>query len=198
MTVMKDSFHSVLWLILSLLTGIFVGTCVSPFSHSEEVEVRHDTTFVYDTVKHSRLELAAGTYRLDIPKVGMKEYVYVREDSVSVIYIDSVRYVSLPREYRYTKTEDAEIWHSGVDSRIDSLNVFRKTLEITERHMESRARNRVGVGVEATYYNALYVPAYIEYERMIRPWFSVYGRVGYYIPNQDVGISLGMRLQVEF
>lgn len=193
---MKDSFHSVLWLILSLLTGIFVGTCVSPFSDSEDLEVRRDTTVVYDTVKHSRLELAAGTYRLDIPKVGMKEYVYVREDSVSVIYVDSVRYVSLPREYRYTKTEDAEIWHSGIDSRIDSLAVRRREVMITTR--ERQKKNSLGFGIETSYYSALYAPAYIEYERTVKPWFSVYGRFGYNFPTMEYGMSLGIRMKLQW
>lgn len=193
---MKDSFHGVLWLILSLLTGIFVGTCVSPFSDSEDLEVRRDTTVVYDTVKHSRLDLAGKTKRLNIPKVGKLELVYMDTRSLDTIYRNSVRYVTTPREYFYTNVDGTEIWHSGIDSRIDSLAVRRREVMITTR--ERQKKNSLGFGIETSYYSAFYAPAYIEYERTVKPWFSVYGRFGYNFPTMEYGMSLGIRMKLQW
>lgn len=90
-----------------------------------------DTVYVFDTVRYTKAELSMQTTKLDVPKVSAPEYVWVVGDSASVVYRDSIRYVTLPREFYYTRTHDAEIWHSGVGSRIDSLNVFRSSTIIT-------------------------------------------------------------------
>lgn len=91
-----------------------------------------DTVYVFDTVRYTKAELAMQTTKLDVPKVSAPEYVWVVGDSASVVYRDSIRYVMLPREFYYTRTHDAEIWHSGVGSTIDSLNVFQSSTIITK------------------------------------------------------------------
>lgn len=167
------------------------------FTHVDNM-VQRDTVVRFDTIHYSWIDLSANTMKLDVPKIDAKELVYLETSSLDTIYRDSVRYVTYPREYFYTKVEDAEIWHSGIDSRIDSLNIFRERVKITEQIGGKNVKHRLGVGVEANYYDKLYVPVYAEYESLIKPWFSIYGRVGYNIPTQDVGLSLGVRLQIQW
>ena len=192
---MKSFFHRYLWLIC-LTMGIFAGMCISPFNHSRQSASQKDTVVVYDTARYSRLELETKRHRLNVPDITAPSIVMVQEDSTTIIYRDSVRYVTLPREYFYTNVDDVEIWHSGIDSRIDSLAVRRREMMITTR--EKPKKNALGIGIEASYYSGLYIPAYIEYERMMKPWFSVYGRVGYNFPTLEYGVSLGVRMQLKW
>lgn len=184
---------------MCLIMGVFAGMCISPFNHSRQKgEVQRDTVVVYDTARYSRLELEIKRHRLDVPDITSPKVVMVPEDSTTIIYRDSVRYVTMPRQFFYTKTQDAEIWHSGIDSTIDSLNVFRKNTTITERISAKRKKHGLGVGVEATYYNTLYVPVYAEYQSFVTSWLSIYGRVGYNIPTKEYGLSLGARMQLQW
>lgn len=176
--------------------GVFAGMCISPFNHSRQSAVQKDTVVVYKTMRYTRLDLAGQTTRIDIPKVGKPELVYMDTRSLDTIYRDCVRYVTMPREYFYTNVDGAEIWHSGIDSRIDSLSIRRREMMITTR--EKPKKNTLGLGIETSYYSALYIPAYIEYERMVKPWLSVYGRVGYNFPTLEYGVSLGVRMQLQW
>ena len=43
------------------------------------------------------------------------------DEKIDTIYKDNVMYISYPEgEVTTPKTEDVEIWHSGIDSTIDS------------------------------------------------------------------------------
>lgn len=134
---------------LMLIVGIVGGWLCRGYHFREEAGmVQRDTVTVFKKVHYSRMELDVNRYRLIIPDVDVKEYVVMQVDSI--IYKNNIVYASAPREYYYTKVDDAEIWHSGIDSRIDSLNVFSKTTVIT-KHVESvpsRWRYSVDVGVD--------------------------------------------------
>lgn len=159
---------------------------------------QNDTIVRLDTTKYSRFELVRNTYKLDIPKISRPELVYIPADSATIIYRDSIRYVTLPRQYFYTKTEDAEIWHSGIDSTIDSLNVVRKTQEITKTTQTVTKRNALSIGIEASYLNALSTPIYLEYERMLHKNVGFYGQIFYDLPTRQYGVEIGMHLQLEW
>jgi hypothetical protein len=161
--------------------------------------VQRDTVTVYDTTRYSRLELVRNTYRLDIPKISIPELVYIPSDSTTIIYRDSVRYVTLPRQYFYTRTADAEVYHSGIDSRIDALNVFHKTQTITKTITQTvTRRNALSIGIEASYMNTLSIPIYLEYERMLHKNVGIYGQMLYDLNARQFGISAGVHLQLEW
>lgn len=158
--------------------------------------VQRDTVICYETRCYSRLELTENTKRLDIPKIDRPEMVYLPADSTTIIYRDSVRYVTYPREYFYTKVDDAEIWHSGIDSRIDSLNIFRENVKITTEIRRENVKNSLGIGLEASYLSTPTASIYLEYERLLHKNASVYANVFYDIPSQMKGISAGFRLHI--
>lgn len=162
-------------------------------------EAQRDTVTVYDTARYSRLELVRNTYRLDIPKIGMPELVYIPSDSTTSIYRDSVRYITLPRQYFYTRTADAEVYHSGIDSRIDALNVFHKTQTITKKVTQTvTKRNALSIGIETIYMNALSTPIYLEYERMLHKNLGFYVQVAYNLPTKRYGAGIGLKAQIEW
>lgn len=159
---------------------------------------QNDTIVRLDTIKYSRFELVRNTYKLDIPKISRPELVHIPADSTTIIYRDSVRYVAMPRQYFYTKTEDAQIWHSGIDSTIDSLNVFRRNATITQTIQPVTKRNALSIGIEASYLNALSTPIYLEYERMLHKNVGFYGQIFYDLPTRQYGVGIGMHLQLEW
>ena len=149
-----------------------------------------------DTIFYSRLDLKAKTYKIDVPKISVKNYIYVQSDSVKVVYKDSIQYIMLPRQYYYTNTDDAEIWHSGIDSTIDSLNVVRKTEVITKTTQEPFKKNRLSLGAEVGYFTFPYIPIYLEYSRMLHRNVEFYVRALYDVPSESCGASVGAKLQV--
>lgn len=159
---------------------------------------QNDTIVRFDTIRYSRLELVRNTYELDIPKIGNPRMVLIPADSATIIYRDSIRYVTLPRQYFFTETEDAQIWHSGIDSTIDSLNVVRKTQKITNTPQTVTKRNALSFGIETSYLNTLSIPIYLEYERMLHKNVGIYGQIFYDLPARQYGAGIGMHIQLEW
>lgn len=180
--------------IVVFLVGTIAGLFLSRTEHFRGVTkmVQRDTIVRYDTLVYSRLELLSNTYKLDLPR-SKTEFVYIPEESVSIIYRDSIRYVTLPREFYFTQTEDAQIWHSGIDSRIDSLVVFRKSSEITQTVTR---RNELSIGIEASYSTYLRMPLRIEYSYQLRPWISVYGYAEQELFRKQFGVGVGGRISL--
>ena len=114
-----------------------------------------------DTVSYSRLELEANRIRLEIPDIRMQRSVFIETERLDTVYRDNIQYVKMPREYYYTSVKDAEVWHSGIDSTIDSLNVYTKTQNITETILTKDKKNYLSVGAEAVYIGTPYMPIYL-------------------------------------
>ena len=158
---------------------------------------QNDTIVRFDTIRHSRLELTTKSCRLEVPKIIRPELVYIPSDSTTIIYRDSVRYVTYPRGYFYTKTEDAEIWHSGIDSSIDSLNVFTRTMTVTQTMPQAVTnRNALTFGIEPSYLNTFSIPIYLEYERMLHKNVGIYGRINYDLQTKMFGAGIGAKVSI--
>ena len=186
------------------LVIFLIGALAGMWAHRQynhthsEVVVQNDTIVRHDTVKYSKLELIGKNYRLDLPKIDNPRMVLVPADSTTIIYRDSIRYVTLPRQYFFTETEDAQIWHSGIDSTIDSLNVFRRTREITKTTQTKPKLNSIGIGMETSYMNTLSTPIYLEYERMLHKNVGFYVRAAYDLPTKRYGAGIGLKMQIEW
>lgn len=155
--------------------------------------VQNDTIVRYDTTRHSRLELTKNTYKLDIPKIGRKKLVYIPSDSTTIIYRDSIRYVTLPREYYYTSVKDVEIWYSGVDPQIDSVNVFGISKVITHT-INNVSKNKIGIGIEASYIGSASIPIYLEYSYLLQRNVEFSAMLLYDLPSQKMGFGLGAKV----
>lgn len=189
----KDIIIGTLLLILGFVLGLMCRK-----DHIREVTnmSQNDTIVRLDTIKHSRFELVRNTYELDIPKISRPELVYIPADSATIIYRDSVRYVTMPRQYFYTKTDDAEIWHSGIDSTIDSLNVVRKTQKITKATQTVTKCNTLALGFEMQYTGATSLPIYLEYSHLLHKNIEIFGKVLFDVPTQQFGVGLGLEFQL--
>ena len=180
-----------------LVVGVVIG-CLLPLYHfRDEVKmIQRDTIVRYDTMRYSRLELDANSLALEIPKIDVPAMAFLDVEKIDTIYKDNVMYVTYPRESYYTRTADAEIWHSGIDSTIDSLNVYQKTQSITETVKKKDKINFLSLGVEASYAHTLSIPIYLQYERMLHRNASFYARVLYDLPSQSWGAGVGARLRI--
>ena len=201
--IMPDRTRHILQHLVTFLIGAGAAMCLCltcnpiKINNSKDVLVQSDTIVRFETVHYSGLELSRKTIKLDVPKISAREMIFIEESSLDTIYRDSVRYVTLPRELFYTKVDDAEIWHSGVDSRIDSLNVFSKEVYVTDVY-KRQTKNAVIMGVEVQYRGQIYAPAYVQYERQIKPWFALYGRVEYEPFVRQFGAGLGAKVSLSW
>lgn len=180
-----------------LVVGVIIGCLLPDYHFRDEVEmVQRDTVVRYDTMRYSRLELEAESHLLNVPKINVPKLAFLDVEMVDTVYKDNVMYLTYPRESYYTKTEDAEIWHSGIDSTIDSLNVVRKTQNITSTIAKKDKRNFISLGAEVSYAHTLYIPIYLQYERMLHRNASFYVRVLYDIPSQSWGAGVGANITI--
>ena len=142
------------------------------------------------------MELDSKTYKIDVPKIGGLSMVLFPIDKVDTVYKDKKVYIAMEREYRCTELDGIEIFHSGIDSTIDSLNVMRKTEIITETVQEAMKRNYLSFGIEAGYSAIPHIPIYLQYDRMLHKNMGVYVRAFYDIPRLSYGVSVGAKVQV--
>lgn len=174
--------------ILLLFSGIVIGCLLPDYHFRDEAKMlQRDTIVRFDTIRYSRLELSAGTHKLDIPSIGGREYVFFDIERLDTIYRDNVQYVVYPREQFYTETEDAQIWHSGIDSKIDSLNVFRKSMDISTTITQERAKNwRFGLdlGVDVGKSYQPYIAPNLAAEIGFRKW-AIVGEIGCSLDVQE-------------
>ena len=184
---------------LLLIVGVLSGVMLCRHFHRDKVEVvQKDTIVMHDTIRYSRLELDCETVKLDLPKIGKKEYVFIVEDSTTIIYRDSIRYVTALREFFYTRTPEVEIWHSGIDSRIDSLNVCRSSSVITQTISRKERLHEISAGLELNHSDGLRMPFQVEYSYMLKPWMSMYGYAEYELFTKQFGIGAGMKIQISW
>jgi hypothetical protein len=182
--------------VLLLILGFVIGILCRPNHFRDTADMVKDTLVIYDTARYSKLELASKSYRLSVPKIESPSLVYIPADSTIIIYRDSIRYVTLPRQYFFTSTDDVEIWHSGIDSTIDSLNVVRKTQEITNTAQTVTKRNALGIGLDMNYTNHPYIPIYLEYSYLLHRNVEFSARLQYDLPSQQIGFGLGAKISI--
>ena len=188
----KNIITGAVLLVIGMVSGIL---CSRSYFRGRGPIVQTDTVATYDTVHYSRLDLKDKTYKLDMPKVGSPALVFIPEISTNIIYRDSIRYVTLPREYFYTNLNNVDIWHSGIDSTIDSLNVVHKTEVITKTQTMTN-RHALGIGLEVGGFTSFFLVPYGEYQYRPKPWLSVYGRV-YYDPHALLwGVGAGAKISI--
>ena len=182
------------------LIGALAGMWAHRQYHFHDVTKmsQNDTIVRLDTIRYSKLELMGKNYNLDVPKIGSPELVYIPTHSLDTIYRDNIQYVTLPRQFYFTETEDAQIWHSGIDSTIDSLNVFRKNTTITQTIQPVTKRNALSIGIEANYATIPSFPVQLEYAYHIKPWFNIYGYAEYELLRKQWGIGIGTKIEISW
>lgn len=194
---MKADFHSVKWLILGFVLGVFVAICISPLFHAKRlVPTEPDTTRTEITQRYGKLELHTKTSKLEVPNIGTAPHlVFVPEEKTTVIVKDSVSYVMMDRSFFYTETKDAKIWHSGVDSTIDSLVVTSWNERITTTYREPHYYNSLsfygGVGYDGM---KMVLPIGMEFLYHPKKWIGFGARMEYDACLRNMSVLATTRL----
>ena len=192
---MKDwQKHLVTFLIGAGAAMCLCLTC-NPRVGGKDALVQSDTIVKYETLHYSRLELAKNTIKLDVPKISTSEMIFIEESSLDTIYRDSVCFVTYPREYFYTKVDDAEIWHSGIDSRIDSLRYTMKETIITDTYKRRDWRHEINLYGSAGYHEKLRLPVGAEYTFYPKRWIGVGGKVEHDFAQRTTGVYAKMNFR---
>lgn len=179
-----------------MVVGVVIGCLLPDYHFRDEVEMlQRDTIVRFDTIRYSRLELVTNSNALKIPKIDVPKLAFLDVEKVDTIYKDNVMYLTYPRESYYTKAKDVEIWYSGIDSTIDSLNVVQKTQNIKETQQVKVARNSISLGIEASYLTAPSLPIYLEYGRMFHKNVEMYGQIAYDLQSRQWGVGIGVELK---
>ena len=184
--------------IVVFLVGLLIGWLPKGRLQKDDV-VQRDTVFVYDTIEYTKEDLAEKTKEDQKTKEANKdktEYVQVDVEKTDTVYIKEKVYVQMPRQYYFTETADVKIWHSGIDSTIDSLNLVRKTQNITETIRTKDKKNYLAVGAEAVYIGVPFIPVYLEYERKLHRNFSFNARVMHDVISRENGVSVGVKAEI--
>lgn len=174
-------------------------TCADHFR--DVTKMLPDTVYVHDTIRYSRLELTTNSCRLYVPEVSSPELVYIPTHSLDTIYRDNIQYVTLPRQFFHTKTQDAEIWHSGIDSTIDSLLVFKNDMVISKLETAARPvtkRHSLSIGIEANYAAIPSFPVQLEYAYHFNPWLKVYGYAEFELLRKQWCIGTGTEIEIKW
>lgn len=181
------------------LVGFSIGaaTCYDCLKDRNVVE-KVDTLYIEKPVSIGKDELAEGTKEVAPPKP-TKEYVFVPlfvPDTDTVTVHDTV-FVMAKRRYYYTESDGVAIWHSGLSSRIDSVEYTQRTYVIN-KVSEVKPMNILSAGLEAGYLHGFQMPFYLQYERKVNDWLSVYGRAEYELVGGQFGGRIGTRASLTF
>ena len=191
----KYLLHVVIF-VIGIGAGILL--CLIPTSMSvgkRDVAIKTDTIYKEVVKAYTPLELKQNTIKLDVPKIKTREYVFLSITDSTIIYRDSIRYVTLPREYFYTKQDDVEIWHSGVDSRIDSLRYKTKETIIKETYKRKDWRNEIRIYGAAGYNQVFNAPVGAEYNFYPQRWIGVGGKIEYDFIQKTHGVYATMNIR---
>ena len=119
-------------------------------------EVRTDT--IPDTIPKIAEEKQVGTIKVPIPMYNKQNPSCKEEESqeVAVVTPTEIDTIELPRMQRTYKDSTYTAWVSGYDPRLDSINVYRKTIKemVTISVPTKKKRTfwqRFNIGIQAGY-----------------------------------------------
>lgn len=149
--------------------------------------VQRDTLVFRDTIRES--------YPVEVSRETIDTMYVTLTDTIR---IKEILYLPLPLDKKIYASDEYYAEISGYKPNLDYIEVFPKTTIITEKIAPERKRNAIGIGVDVGYMNALSLPIYLEYERMLHKNVGIYGQVFYDLPTRRMGAGLGVKAQMEW
>lgn len=172
-----------------LILGIVIGAlCREHHSCSIVQNPQRDTIKVKVIESYGRMDLWNKTYKINIPQFDIPDYYYIRFDSTKIEYRDSIKYVVLPSESYRTKVGGIDIYHHGVRSVIDSVNVEYYRSQIREQLKPREWKHTISVYGSAGYLGGLRLPVGVQYLYHPARWFGVGGKVEHDFALSQTGV----------
>ena len=195
-----DKLKQYMRYLLAVCIGVVLGLCLSPFKGQNQREILVQTdTIIKEVIKeYGRIELAANTHKLDMSTIRPKQFIWIEADTTQIVYRDSVRYIQQPREYYYTRQDDVEIWHSGIDSRIDSLRYREREVVIKDTYRRKEWRHTFSAYAEAGYNRGVSIPVGIEYTYRPKEWANIGGGIEYDLAQRTPAVYAKVAMSFGF
>lgn len=163
-----------------LIAAFLLGTLM-PKEPKIKVQEKVITQTIKDTIVNNQV--------VSVPvEKKVTEYVYIKQ--IDTVKIKDTVYVKIPRQHYFAETEDVKIWHSGIDSRIDSLVNFRETKIV---QVDSWKRHNIRLSGQVGF-NSLGAGA--EYEYNLFKWFSISAQAGYDFYLKKPYVMAGINLEL--
>lgn len=196
---------SILTHLVTFLIGAGAAMCLcltcTPQASERHAQAQKDTVERRVYVTYSGLELRGNTKTLDLPKTGkFRTFLHLPSDSVRVEYRDTgkTEYIVLQRRAFHTRMSDLDIYHSGVDSSIDSVAFHYTQTTITDTYRRADWRHEFDIYGSAGYAGDLRVPVGLRYTYYPKRWAGVGGRLEHDIASQTTGIYAELHLRFGF
>lgn len=172
---------------LMLILGFAIGILCRPNQTERVVDIQRDTIIYRDTIRES--------YPVEVSRETIDTMYVTLTDTIR---IKEILYLPLPLDKKIYASDEYYAEISGYKPNLDYIEVFPKTTIITEKIAPERKRNAIGIGVDVGYMNALSLPIYLEYGRMLHKNVGIYGQVFYDLPSRRIGAGLGVKAQMEW
>ncbi len=177
--------NNIIIVILVLVIGFVLGLLCRRTEYVETTIVERDTTVVVDT------HIVERPVPVRVTVVDTM-YAEVRD----TIRMNDTLYVSLPLERKEYRRDEFYAVVSGYNPSLTYIEVFPKTVYVTETTRKKDKANYLSAGVDVLYLGTAHVPIYVEYERMLHRNFSVYARGMGDIWTGTKGLSVGVRAKI--
>lgn len=155
-------------------------------------KMKREEVVVYRDTSYSRLSLG-DIKKFDIPEVrGVPSVLYIPETEIRTVIKDSICYVVMDREHKFLENPDVNIWYSGIDPTIDSLQVKRQTVI----QKEPWKRHNLYLGAQTGYYSDFRLSVGAMYQYDVFRWLSVDFGAGYDMYLKQPYAMAGLKVRV--
>ena len=179
------------WLpyVIALVVGISAGMWgCRTYYVQRDMDAQRDTIIQQVTRTYSKFELQKYSFKIDSPKIEMPDYVFFEVESKDTIVKENKVYVQLPIQHYRTKVKEAEIFHSGVESKIDSLKIFNTIATITETKYEKERKHQISIYGSIGWMDRLRLPVGAKYLYSVYPWWNVGSKIEHDFAQSITGV----------
>lgn len=168
-----------------LVMGIAVGLLCRRTEYVETIIVQRDTTVVVDT----------HIVEKPVPvKVVVTDTMYA--EVRDTIRMNDTLYVSLPLERKEYRRDEFYAEVTGYNPSLTRIEVFPKTVYVTETERRKDKLNYLSAGVDVVYMGSPYIPIYLEYERKLHRNFGIHVRGMRDLLSGTNGVIVGAEAQI--
>lgn len=171
--------------VVGLILGIW-GTRSYQKLQDAKVILETDTTYIYDTTRIVSPP--------EIKYERLKDTMLVRITD-TLVFRDTV-YMKLQMEKRIYKREEFYAEVTGYHPALTYIEVYPKTTVITKTERIAPNKNSISIGANLGYVDDLYIPIYLEYERMLHKNIGLHARLLYDLQSKSVGAEIGASFSI--
>ena len=170
---------------LLLMIGYILGRSRDT-AKEDTILVQRDTTVVRDTI---RIKEPA-----EVKKETIKETILV--EVRDTMWLHDTCYIALPLEKRTYKRDEFYAVVTGYEPRLTYIEVYPKTVYITETEKQKEKRNYLAIGMDASWCVKPSIPIYLEYTRVLHKNVALRAGVFHDLAINETGFRVGVNANI--